>query len=272
MERLEGEGGGKGRRDGTAERNIVIWIHFGAILNPSWPPNLPVPPIFYPPPPFSGLPLRCHSHHGKRNTCVPGGAREAFNTSPRMVSIMYILYNLTSRLVVSRFQIWKLACLGCVLLHLQFDRKTRWCNNGNGLLWQPRLSRHPPVQWTLMEKRRDIYIREVNPYGRRERKRIEAGCREQNWFKLWSRRFQNCPRRSAGSEVPMSDRRNPCVCFIKEAPHAKDRWTDGVTEKREGVTVEILSEQRALLPTVCRSTSLLAFSPFPCRLRTCIYY
>ena len=84
--------------------------------------------------------------------------------------------------------------------------------------------------------------------------------------------FPKLPRRSAGSKVLMSDRRNPCVCFIKEAPQAKDRWTDGVTEEREGVTVGILSEQRALLRTVCQSTFLLAFSPFPCRLRPCIYY
>ena len=48
-------GRGEGRRDGMAERNIVIWIHFGAILNLSWPPNLPVPPIFYPRPPSLGF-------------------------------------------------------------------------------------------------------------------------------------------------------------------------------------------------------------------------
>ena len=262
-------GRGEGRRDGTAERNIVIWIHFGAILNPSWPPNLPVPPIFWPRPPslcflWGAILIMA------RETLVSPGSEGSFQhiTTDGLHYTYY--YNLTSRLVVSRFPNLKTGRFACVRLHLQFERRTRWCGNVNVLLWQPKRSRHH-LSSGLSSRKRGIYTWRLLICTERE-KEVSGGMQRAKLVQAVVPPFPKLPRRSAGSKVPMSDRRNPCVCFIKEALRAKDRWTDGVTEKREGVTVEILSAQRALLRTVRRRTSLLAFSPFPCRLRTCIYY
>ena len=187
MERPEGEGA----REGGMEWQRGI-LSSGYTLGQFWTsPDHPIfpCPLFSTPAPLRWASFEVPFSSWQENHLCPRGVREAFNTSPRMVSIISMLYNLTSRLVGSRFPIWKLVWLSSLTFTVRKENEAvqKWqctsmtSSNSVAII----------CKWTVIEIGRDICMK-LNSYGRRERKRIEVGCREQNWFKLWSRRFQNC--------------------------------------------------------------------------------